>query len=154
MQNLYTPAAILLLLLSAGPALAQTSADEAAVWSAVEQQWRAEKRGDNSWIEDMLSGDFVGWPKESPAPRNKTSTRLWYEFDSRQTELVEFELYPMSIVVHGNLAVVHYLYTAASKQRGGDVTTRNGRYTDVLARDDNVWKFIAWHGGDDDGDDD
>jgi hypothetical protein len=25
----------------------------------------------------------------------------------------------------------------------------NGRYTDVLVRDDGVWRFISWHGGDD-----
>lgn len=138
------------MLLSAGTAPAQSNVDEAAVWTAVEQQWRAEQRGDDGWIEDMLTGDFVGWPKESPAPRNKTSTRLWNEFDSRRTKLLEFELYPLSIVIHGDMAVVHYLYTTASEERGKDVETRNGRYTDVLVRDDGAWRFIAWHGGDDD----
>jgi len=128
--------------------LAQGSSDEAAVWSAVERQWRAVQGDDASWVEEMLSGDFVGWPTESPAPRNKTSTRLWNDFDSRQTELLEFELYPLSIIVHGNMAVVHYLYTAA-READDEVTTRNGRFTDVLVRDDDDWKFIAWHGGDD-----
>jgi len=128
--------------------LAQGSSDEAAVWSAVERQWRAVQGDDASWVEEMLSGDFVGWPSGSPAPRNKTSTRLWNDFDSRQTELLEFELYPLSIIVHGNMAVVHYLYTAA-REEDDEVTTRNGRFTDVLVRDDDDWKFIAWHGGDD-----
>lgn len=139
--------ALLLAFLPAG-LRAQGSSDEAAVWSAVERQWRAVQRDDASWVEEMLSGDFVGWPTESPAPRNKTSTRLWNDFDSRQTELLEFELYPLSIIVHGNVAVVHYLYTAAREQND-EITTQNGRFTDVLVRDDGDWKFIAWHGGDD-----
>jgi len=25
----------------------------------------------------------------------------------------------------------------------------NGRYTDILVRKEDGWKFIAWHGGDD-----
>lgn len=152
MQTVFRLAAAmpLLLLLPVAPATAQSSVDEAAVWSVIEQQWRAEKRGDNRWVEDLLTGDFVGWPKESPAPRNKTSTRLWNEFNSRRTKLLEFELYPQSIVIHGDMAVVHYLYTTAIEERGGDVDTSNGRYTDILVRDDGAWKFVAWHGGDDD----
>lgn len=137
------------LLLATHPATAQSNNDEAVIWSTVEQQWRAVKRGDTDWVETLLSADFVGWPRESPAPRNKTSTRLWTEFDARQGELMEFELYPQSIVVHGNMAVVHYLYSTVTKPRGGDVERSNGRYTDVLVRDGDTWRFIAWHGGDD-----
>ena len=140
----------ILIIIPATPLPAQSNNDEAAVWATVEQQWRAVKRGDSKWIEELLSADFVGWPKESPAPRNKTSMRVWTEFGLRQGELLEYELYPQSIVVHGDMAVVHYLYTTADKPKGGDLATRNGRYTDILVRADSGWKFIAWHGGDDD----
>jgi len=141
--------AIVCLLGLLGPApnsLAQGGADEAAVWSAVERQWRAEQRGDKDWIEQMLAGDFVGWPNESPAPRNKTSTRLWSEFAAKQAKTLEYELYPMSILVHGDMAVAHYLFTTAVEE-DGETRVRNGRFTDVLVRIDGAWKFIAWHGG-------
>ncbi len=140
----------ILIIIPAAPVPAQSNNDEAAVWATVEQQWRAVKRGESKWVEDLLSADFVGWPKDSPAPRNKTSMRVWTEFSLRQGELLEYELYPQSIVVHGNMAVVHYLYTTANKPKGGDLVTRNGRYTDILVRADSGWKFVAWHGGDDD----
>lgn len=139
----------LCLVVTAPLAVAQTSNDETNVWSTVEQQWRAERRGDLEWVESLLSGDFVGWPLTSPAPRNKTSTRLWTEFESKQSELLQYELYPQSIVVHGDMAVVHYLYSSATKPRGGDIVRNNGRFTDVLVRDGDQWKFIAWHGGND-----
>lgn len=150
MRNLTTLAAILTLGTLAPAAFAQGGADEAAVWAVVEAQWRAERRGDDGWVDDLLSADFVGWPKESPAPRNRTSTRLWADFNSRRAETLEYELYPLSILVQGNVAVAHYLYTTAVQTADDEVRVRNGRFTDVLVRADDGWKFISWHGGDDD----
>ena len=142
---------MVLVLLGWGTAGAQQppASDQAAVWSVIEEQWERNERGDSKWIEELLVADFVGWPNESPAPRTKASIRMWDEFSSKQTETLEHELYPLSIVVHGDMAIAHYLYTNATRKKGGEVETSNGRYTDVLVRDDGVWKFISWHGGDD-----
>ena len=135
-------------LLTSGTAIAQGSADDqAAVWEAVEVVWAAEESGDEKWIETMLSADFMGWPNGSPAPRSKSSTRTWYRFEQDQASGVTHELYPLSIVVHGDMAIVHYLYTNAVQTRDKKVAVSNGRYTDVLVRDDGAWKFISWHGG-------
>ncbi len=154
----YWPGAILasMLLLASGHAIAQDSADDqaandqAAVWSAVEAIWAAEESGDSKWVEEMLSADFVGWPNNSPAPRTKSSVRMWNNFDQNQTSGITHELYPLSIVVHGEMAVVHYLYTNAVQTKDKKTDVSSGRYTDVLVRDDGTWKFISWHGGGDD----
>lgn len=141
--------AILLLLCGATVATAQGSADDqAAVWAAVEEIWAAEERGDDDWVDTMLTGDFMGWPAVSPAPRSKASTRMWARFEADQNKGLAHELYPLSIVVHGDMAVVHYLYTMAFQTRERQTVTTNGRYTDVLVRDESGWKFISWHGGD------
>lgn len=123
--------------------------DDSAVWSVIERAWRAEREGNNRWIEDLLSPDFVGWGNESPAPRDKASTRLWTGFSARHVEILEYELYPLSIIVHGDTAVAHYLYTSAAQVRGQPLKTVNGRFTDVLVRTSDGWKFLSWHGGDD-----
>ena len=57
--------------------------------------------------------------------------------------------YLLPLVVREQIAIAHYLYTAAYEDKDGKVETSNGRYTDVLVRTDDGWKFIAWHGGDD-----
>ncbi len=124
------------------------ASDQAAVWAAVERIWETAENGGN-WVESMLSADFVGWPKTSPAPRSKASVRMWNRFEQEQTNGITHELYPLSIVVHGDMAVVHYLYTNAVQTRDKKTEVSNGRYTDVLVRDDGAWKFISWHGGDD-----
>ena len=59
------------------------------------------------------------------------------------------ELYPLAIIVNGDLAVAHYLYTSAWEPKDGETEINNGRYTDVLVRTEEGWRFIAWHGGND-----
>jgi len=144
------------ILLASGNAVAQGVADDqavddqAGVWSAVEAIWSAEESGDDDWVEEMLSADFVGWPNNSPAPRSKSSVRMWNRLDQEQTSGITHELYPLSIVVHGDMAIVHYLYTNAVQTKDKKIDISSGRYTDVLVRDDGAWKFISWHGGEDD----
>jgi len=139
-----------LLLYSGPPAIAQDSAsDEADVILAIEEQWRKDQDGDD-WAEDSLSDDFSGWQKNAPVPRNKRSVKLWDRFRETQGRTVEHELYFQSVIIHGDVAVAHYLYTAAFQNKEKETTVKNGRYTDVLIRTDDGWKFLAWHGGDDD----
>ena len=124
--------------------------DHAAdVWSTVEAVWDAEEKGDKRWMDRMLTEDFTGWGKNSPAPRDKSSTAMWVRFNGEQEKSVAHELYPLSIVVHGDVAIAHYLYTNAVEDKEGKVEVGNGRYTVVLVRGPDGWKFITSHGGDD-----
>jgi len=144
------------ILFGVGTALAQTTDpqadDQADVWATVEQQWNAEEKGDNKWMDRMLTDDFSGWGKESPAPRGKVSTKMWNRFNEQVSDLLAHELYPLSIVVHEDVAIAHYMFTSATKDKNknGKIETTNGRYTDILVRSDDGWKFIAWAGGGDD----
>lgn len=139
-----------LLVLFIGTAVAQDTRDDATdVWIAVEAQWEAVKKGDDKWIDRMLVDRFYGWGKTSPAPRSKSSTQMWARFNDEQGKIVAHELYPLEIVVHEDMAVVHYLYTNAFENNAGEVKTDNGRYTDILVRTTDGWRFIGWHGGDD-----
>lgn len=136
------------LLLLQSPTLAQDGTDDhAAVWESVEEIWDAQERGDDDWVDVMLSADFMGWPDASPAPRSKASTRMWARFDADQSKGLAHELYPLSIVVHGDVAVVHYLYSIVVQTKSKTNESTTGRYTDVLVRDNGGWKFISWHGG-------
>lgn len=145
------PAVGLVLLLALAGAPAQSLADDQTdVWAIVEAQWDAEENGDRKWIERMLTDDFVGWNTGTPAPRNKASVQLWDRFSDSIGSMVAHELYPLAIVVSGDVAVAHYLYSSAREdKKKGDVEYVNGRYTDVLVRTPDGWKFIAWHGGGD-----
>jgi len=137
-------------LMMSATAIAQDSDDDQAdVWATIEGQWEADEKGDREWLELLLTDDFSGWGKTSPAPRSKSSTIMWDRFSDEQGQMIAHELYPLAIVVDGDLAVAHYLYSSAYEDKEDNVEMNNGRYTDVLVRTDDGWKFIAWHGGDD-----
>ena len=140
----------MMLLFLAGMAVAQDTADDAAdVILIIEEQWEAEQSGDKDWLNEMLHSSFSGWQKNAPAPRSKSSTKLWDRFADTQGKMLEHELYFQNIVVEGDLAVAHYFYTSAYEDNDDKVEVSNGRYTDILIRTEEGWKFIAWHGGDD-----
>jgi len=126
------------------------SDDEANVLLTIEREWEASRKGDQDKVDDMLTEDFMGWARNSPAPRSKTSTSNWSRFGTEMGRIVRYEIYPLSVTIHGDVAVAHYLYSSAFKNKKGEIEMTNGRYTDVLARSEDGWKFIAWHGGDDD----
>ena len=132
-------------------AVAQNSADdEADVILTIERQWEAEQRGDKEWLDNMLADKFSGWQKNAPAPRSKASTKMWDRFNDDQGKTIAHELYFQNIIVHDDVAIAHYLYTSAFQEKEKKkVEVSNGRYTDVLIRTEDGWKFIAWHGGDD-----
>ena len=145
-RYVFAAAAILL----SGFASAQdTVADQASVWAVVELQWNSVEDGDKKWMDELLADDFTGWPKNAPAPRNKASTKMWNRFNESQGKVVAQELYPLAIVIHDDIAIALYLYTSAYMNKDGDVEMNNGRYTDVLVRADDGWKFLSWHGGSD-----
>jgi ketosteroid isomerase-like protein len=138
-------------LLLVGTAIAQDERDdETDVWIAVEAQWDANANGDQKWIDRMLMDGFYGWAKGTPTPRSISSTRMWDRFNNEQGSMVAHELYPLEIVVEGDTAIAHYLYSSAFEDKKGEIETGNGRYTDILVRTEDGWKFLGWHGGGDD----
>ena len=140
-----------MLLMACSLAFAQEAAnDQADVWLVIEDQWNADEKGDKKWPDRLITDDFSGWEKDSPAPRSKTSTKMWDRFGDELGKMVAHELYPLSIVVHGDVAIAHYLYSSAYQPKDGDIEMTNGRFSDVLVRTESGWKFLAWHGGDDD----
>lgn len=150
--GIFAQATLILLCLLIGSAARsqETGDDQVAVWAVIEKQWAAQNQNDSKWTEELLTADFVGWSYDSPAPRSRASTRMWNEVTQTQWKSEAHELYPLSIVVRGDTAIAHYLYSNAGANADGQIVTRNGRFTDVLVRVDREWKFLSWHGGDDD----
>jgi len=138
------------LLFGFASAFAEEATDDPAdVWSMIEEEWNANEKGDKKWPDRLLAEDFTGWGKDSPAPQDVASTKMWVRFNEQTGKMLAHELYPLSIVVHDDVAVAHYLYRSAFQPKGGDIAMSNGRYTDILIRTADGWKFLAWHGGDD-----
>lgn len=82
-------------------------------------------------------------------PLDKASTAKWTRFGIESGTTLIQELRPLAIVVEGNTAVAPYVYSEVTEDAEGERESANGRYTDVLVRTDDGWRFLAWHGGSD-----
>jgi len=139
-----------LLVLLAGSAAAQTwNAEQQEVWKLEELQWKMAKDKDLSWMDKMVHPNLTYWENGQPAPQNKASLQRWNRYMSTLGEVLEQELYPVSIVITGNIAVVQYHYQLARENLKKEREMIFGRYTDILVKEGNRWLFIAWSGGDD-----
>ena len=123
------------------------SAEQQEVWTVIQAQWAATMEEDASWPDRFLHDDFLGWANDTPAPRGNSSEGKWSRYGMETATTLVQELYPIGIIVRGNTAVAHYFYSTASENRKGDRETTHGRFTDVLVKEGDSWRFIAWHGG-------
>jgi ketosteroid isomerase-like protein len=145
-----TATAVLMLCAVAGTASAgQWSAEQQEVWKVELQQWKMSAAEDTTWIDTMVHPDMTFWETGAPMPRDKASLKHWSRYDTENGSTLEQELFPVSITVTGNIAVVHYHYMVARENYKKERETVTGRYTDVLVKDGGRWVFVTWTGGDD-----
>jgi len=146
----YRVLAIVVLLAWAEVASAQTwTAEQLEVLKFEELQWQMSKDRDVSWIEKMVHPSLSYWETGQPVPQNKASLSRWNRYSNVTDTVLEQELFPISITITGNVAVVQYHYQVARENYKKDRATVQGHYTDVLVKEGGRWLFVAWSGGDD-----
>jgi hypothetical protein len=147
----FTLGLVSLAVLAFAPAVpAQTwSAEQQEVWKLEELQWKLAASKDSSWIEKMVHPNLSYWDKNWPGPQSKASLLLWDRYNNSSSTVLQQELFPIAIVITGNLAVVQYRYAVARENYKKEQEMVTGRYTDVLLKEGGRWLFITWAGGDD-----
>jgi len=149
-RALFSTLAFLSLVAVAAPASAQTwTAEQQEVLKFEEQQWQMAKDKDLSWIDKMVHPSLSYWETDQQAPQNKASLARWNRYNNTNATVLEQELFPISITITGNIAVVHYRYVIARENAKKERETVSGRYTDILVKEGGRWMFISWAGGDD-----
>jgi hypothetical protein len=133
----------------AGTAAAETwNAAQQEVWNLELQQWKMDSAKDMSWIDTMVHDNLRYWGTGEAMPRDKASLKLWSRYNADNNTTLVHELFPHSITITGDVAVVQYHYMTARENSKKERETATGQYTDVLIKDGGKWKFIAWAGGD------
>ncbi len=98
----------------AGAASAQTwSPEQQELWKLEEKQWQMANDKDLSWIETMVHPNLSYWSVGSPVPQTKASLGRWNRFENTSSTVLEQEIFPLSITITGNVAVVSYHYQVA-----------------------------------------
>jgi ketosteroid isomerase-like protein len=78
---------------------------------------------------------------------NKSRLRkfLDYGYKNEKTELNDLQ--PVSINIVDDVAIVHYHFTAITKDADGKKNYETGRWADVLKKQGEKWVLIGDHGG-------
>jgi ketosteroid isomerase-like protein len=125
------------------------SPEQQEIWRLEEEMWQRDAAEDLTWIDTYWHADATSWLKDHSFPRSKASVTRWDKYSYANTTTLEHELFPLSITVTKNVAVVHYLYRIASENLGKERETITGRYSDVFVKEGSRWLLISVTGGDD-----
>ena len=121
---------------------------EQIVIEGVESYWSDFSGKDkNKWLDDFHDS-YKGWDVGSKFLNSKKDNIKWNNYTWGKDEVLFWDITPIGVVLHDNIAVVHYYYTTISKnKKNGKETTEKGKWTDVIINDGGKWKLVADHGG-------
>jgi len=137
----------LAVLIAAPVAAGDWSAAQQEVWKNVEAYWAVLAKGDVDGFLGYMHEDYVGWSLSSPAPESKAQAAKYLRFFVGRGTTEFYDITPVAIVVHGDVAVVHYFYYEVAKDSDGKMKTERGRWTDILVKQGDRWVLLGDHGG-------
>jgi len=130
------------------PALAQQWAPvQAEVWKNVESYSARNAAGDVDGFMSYVHDDYIGWDISEPMTTSKSRLRKFLDFNAKTYKTELYDVQPVAINVVDDVAIVHYNFTAISKDSDGKRTYNTGRWADVLKKQGDKWVLIGDHGG-------
>ena len=126
----------------------QWSLEQQEVWKTIDAQWQADKDG-KDWVEEFVHSDCMGWSNSVPMPRDKATMNRWLKAYKSISKTLEYQIFPLSIVVKGDVAIAHYYYRSLNESYDGKKISENGRYTDTWYKEGSKWLLLGWQGGED-----
>ncbi len=114
------------------------------VWKVVQAYWEVTTA---DGLMEFVHPEYIGWGPVDPMPVDKPTCRLWImnEYNTRKTNIITIA--PTGMKVHANVAIACYYYMWLYKDAEGKQKCEQGRWTDVLMKQDGKWVLIADHGG-------
>jgi len=139
---------VCLALVVAVPSHAQTwSEAQKEVWKNVENYWALDAKGDVEGFMSYFDADYIGWSYDSAVPGDKATARKFITQEYQLSKTLVYDIKPMAIQIHGNIAFVHYYYSQIVKNAEGKTEDVRGRWTDILKKQGDRWVLIGDHGG-------
>jgi hypothetical protein len=125
-------------------AVGQESAGvEEQIWALEEAYISAFENAKHDQIISMLHTGFLGWPRESVRPSEKSDVALFLSENYPEPLGYRFELDRAGIRVSGNVAITHYLVVIRAKDeiRSGPSQTIRLTHTWIKAGAD--WQILG-----------
>ncbi|HEX4858608.1 MAG TPA: nuclear transport factor 2 family protein, partial [Usitatibacteraceae bacterium] len=82
-----------------------------------------------------------------PMPGSKAVATKFITHWHKAAKTLVYDVQPLSIKIHGNVAFVHYYYTQIQRDTAGKDKQTSGRWTDILMKQGDKWLLIGDQGG-------
>jgi len=119
-----------------------SNAVEREVWALEEAYLSAFENAKHDVIASMLHPDFLGWPRESERPSEKSDVARFLEENYPKPLDLSFELDRAGIRVFGNVVITHSLVTISGKN-GGAGHVQTVRITHTWIREGADWRILG-----------
>jgi hypothetical protein len=113
------------------------------LWGVVAQSWVDDAGETGKWPGAYIHESVVSWGAEWPVPRGAKSVAKWTQFRDANSKMLEYELFPLAIVVEGDTGVVHYSVVSVRKNSEGKNKRSVGGLVETLHRFGGSWKYIS-----------
>jgi ketosteroid isomerase-like protein len=115
--------------------------EQEQVWRMEETYWQIVEARDREGYIALWDEDFVGWPYDSPAPVRKDVIRS--DTSGKFEGLKKFQLERKAVEVFKDVAIAHYLVTAAYTPKTGSNEVVAFRCTHTWRKTDGAWLIIG-----------
>lgn len=138
-------ALFILMMLSLSPIAAHDwSLEQKEIIEFINDYTKASMRGDLDEIMSYFHVDFTAWEYSTTAPIDRDSTQKTIEYINQISKQVAFEVKPIKIQLHGNLAIVQLNFQETMRDEEGVDHFMSGPWTATLLKQDEGWIFLCW----------
>ena len=123
------------------------SAQQKEVWKNVEAYWALDAARDTEGFMAYFAPDYLGWSTTDAMPSSKETVSKFIANDHKTTKVLVYNIQPVGIKIHGDIAFVHYYWNEVIKDAEGKQKAISGRWTDILMKQADKWVLIGDHGG-------
>jgi len=121
--------------------------EQETVWKTVQEYNGYFLKGDFEKYISYCDPDYLGWNYQYDIPWDKSTFAEWSKYYFETTKIVQWNIMPVGIKIHDNVAFVHYYFSGIEKDKDGKEKVLSGRFTDILMKEGNKWLIIGDHGG-------
>jgi ketosteroid isomerase-like protein len=104
-------------------------------------------RGNTDEIMSYFHVDFIAWEYSITAestPFDRDATQKMMEDFGQTFKTISFEVQPLAILIHGNIAIAHLNFKETLRDADGVDHNMSGPWTATLLKQDKGWGFLCW----------
>jgi hypothetical protein len=124
------------------------TSEQSQVWSNENSLWQNLLARDPAAWGRWWHESYSGWPGESQNPigRNDVMAARDGLLESLKAGSLKYNLNPLGVNTHDNVAIVHYTFSWTAELSGGGIVTGSGRCTHTWLNEGGSWKILSGTG--------